>query len=159
MKELKIGQEEWSTYNRNNIHLEGNAIVREGTILLGLNGEIHIGENTVITQHCHIDGPTTIGKGCIIGPHTVMVTHDHDYDNTSGMIHNSPGPVKPIKIGNNCYIGAGVTIIQGVTIGESSVIGAGSLVTRDIPSGVVAYGNPCRVKRKRGERDDQSATD
>ena len=152
MKELKINNEEWATYNRSNIHLVGNAMVREGTILLGLNGEVHVGENTVITQHCHIDGPTTIGKGCIIGPHTIMVTHDHDYDSLDTPIYNSPGPVKPIVIGDNCYIGAGVTIIQGVTIGDGSVIGAGSVVTRDIPKGVVAYGNPCIVRRKRGEK-------
>ena len=59
----------------------------------------------------------------------------------------------PVRIGSNCWIGAGAVILPGVTIGDGSVIGAGSVVTRDIPSGVVAVGNPCRVQREIGERD------
>lgn len=59
----------------------------------------------------------------------------------------------PIHIGKNCWIGAGSVIVPGVTIGDNSVIGAGSVVTKDIPSGVVAVGNPCRVLREIGERD------
>ena len=54
----------------------------------------------------------------------------------------------PIKIGNNVWIGANVTILPGVTIGDNTVIGAGSVVNRDIPSGVVAVGNPCRVIKR-----------
>ncbi len=54
----------------------------------------------------------------------------------------------PVTIGDNVWIGGGVNIVGGVTIGKDSVIGAGSVVTRDIPEGVVAVGNPCRVVRK-----------
>ena len=54
----------------------------------------------------------------------------------------------PITIGNDVWVGANVTILPGVTIGSNVVIGAGSVVTRDIPDGVVAVGNPCRVMRK-----------
>jgi galactoside O-acetyltransferase len=59
----------------------------------------------------------------------------------------------PIHIGKNCWLGAGVVVLPGVTIGDNSVIGAGSIVTKDIPSGVVAVGNPCRVLREVGEHD------
>lgn len=59
----------------------------------------------------------------------------------------------PIHIGRNCWIGAGALIMPGVTIGDNTVIGAGSVVTRDIPSNCVAYGNPCRVIREIGEHD------
>ena len=59
----------------------------------------------------------------------------------------------PVRIGRNCWIGAGAIILPGVTIGEGTVIGAGSVVTKDIPSGVVAVGNPCRVMREIGEHD------
>ena len=52
-----------------------------------------------------------------------------------------------------CWLGAGVIVMPGVTIGDGSVIGAGSIVTKDIPAGVVAYGNPCRVVRQISERD------
>ena len=59
----------------------------------------------------------------------------------------------PVHIGKNCWIGAGAVILPGITIGDNTVIGAGSVVTKDIPSGVVAVGNPCRVLREVGEHD------
>ena len=59
----------------------------------------------------------------------------------------------PVTIGRNCWIGAGAIILPGVSIGDGSVIGAGSVVTKDIPSGVVAVGNPCRILREINERD------
>ena len=59
----------------------------------------------------------------------------------------------PIVIGDNCWIGSGVTILPGVTIGSNAVIGAGSVVTKDIPENVIAIGNPCRVIRPITETD------
>jgi galactoside O-acetyltransferase len=58
-----------------------------------------------------------------------------------------------VRIGRNCWLGAGVIVMPGVTIGDNTVIGAGSVVTKDIPSGVVAVGNPCKVLREVGEHD------
>lgn len=58
-----------------------------------------------------------------------------------------------VHIGKNVWIGAGCVILPGVTIGDNTVIGAGSIVTKDIPAGVVAVGNPCRVLREVGEHD------
>lgn len=57
------------------------------------------------------------------------------------------------EVGENCWIGAGALIMPGVMIGGKSVIGAGSVVTKDIPANVVAYGNPCRVAREINEHD------
>lgn len=59
----------------------------------------------------------------------------------------------PIRIGKNCWIGAGSIILPGVTIGDNTVIGAGSIVTHDIPANVVAYGSPCRVMREISDHD------
>lgn len=59
----------------------------------------------------------------------------------------------PVHIGKNCWIGAGVVIVPGITIGDNVVIGAGSVVTKDLPSNVVAVGNPCRVLREVNKRD------
>lgn len=59
----------------------------------------------------------------------------------------------PVRIGRNCWLGAGVIVVPGVTIGDNVVIGAGSIVTHDLPSDVVAAGNPCRVLRPLDERD------
>ena len=78
-----------------------------------------------------------IGKGCWI------------YQNVTIGEVNGKAPV----IGDGCFIGAGAIIVPGTTIGDNSVIGAGSVVTHDIPSDVVAVGNPCRILRKIGEND------
>ena len=59
----------------------------------------------------------------------------------------------PVRIGRNCWIGAGALIMPGVTVGDNTVVGAGSVVTKDLPANVVAAGNPCRVLRPVGERD------
>ena len=59
----------------------------------------------------------------------------------------------PIHIGKCCWVGAGAVILPGVTIGDNTVVGAGSVVTRDLPANVVAFGNPCRVIREISERD------
>lgn len=59
----------------------------------------------------------------------------------------------PVYIGKNCWIGAGVVILPGITIGDNVVIGAGSIVTKDLPSNVVAVGNPCKVLREVNEYD------
>jgi len=59
----------------------------------------------------------------------------------------------PVRIGRNCWIGAGAVIVPGVTIGDNVVIGAGSVVTKDIPSNVIAVGNPCRVLREVNDYD------
>ena len=59
----------------------------------------------------------------------------------------------PVRIGNNCWLGAGVVVLPGVTIGDNTVVGAGSVVTKDLPANVVAVGNPCKVLRPVGERD------
>lgn len=59
----------------------------------------------------------------------------------------------PVRIGENCWIGAGVVILPGITIGDNVVIGAGNIVTKDLPSCVVAVGNPCKILREVDERD------
>ena len=96
-------------------------------------------------------GGITFGDNVFIAPQCGFHTAGHPIDadtRNSGLEY-----AKPIKVGNNVWIGAGVTVVPGVTIGDNVVIGAGSLVNRDIPSGVVAAGNPCRVIRPITEED------
>ena len=94
-----------------------------------------------------------VGDNCMFGPNVVIATAGHPILpalREQGLQYNAP-----VRIGKNCWIGAGALVMPGVTIGENSVIGAGSVVTRDIPANVVAAGNPCRVLRPVGERDRQ----
>lgn len=95
--------------------------------------------------HIYIGSHTMIGPGVIIATagHPVLpILREQAYQ------YNAP-----IHIGSNCWLGAGVLVLPGVTIGDNTVIGAGSVVTKDIPSDVVAVGAPCRVMRPIGERD------
>lgn len=92
-----------------------------------------------------------VGDNTMFGPNVVLATAGHPILpelREKGYQYNLP-----IHIGKNCWLGAGAIVLPGVTIGDNSVIGAGSIVTKDIPSNVVAYGNPCKVVREINERD------
>jgi len=88
----------------------------------------------------------TIGDDCFIGPNVGIYTACHSTDPVERNTRREWA--LPVTIGNNVWIGGSVTILAGVTIGDNVTIGAGSVVTRDIPSGVVAVGNPCRPIKK-----------
>lgn len=97
------------------------------------------------------DADIYIGDRCMFGPNVTVATAGHPIDGelrSRGLQFNMP-----VHIGRNVWIGAGAVILPGVSIGDDVVIGAGSVVTKDIPSGVVAVGNPCRVLREIGEHD------
>lgn len=96
-------------------------------------------------------GKITIGDNVLMGPKVGLYAVGHPIDPTL----KAEGYIVPypITIGNNVWIGGGVTVCPGVTIGDNSVIGAGSVVTKDIPANVVAAGNPCRVLRTITEED------
>ena len=114
---------------------------------------VHLGKNVytnfglTLVDDTHI----YIGDYTMIGPNVTIATAGHPIDpelRQMGLQYNLP-----VHIGKNCWLGAGVVVLPGVTIGDNTVIGAGSVVTKDIPSGVVAVGNPCRVLREVGEHD------
>ncbi|MBQ7834512.1 MAG: sugar O-acetyltransferase [Ruminiclostridium sp.] len=104
--------------------------------------------------------PVEIGSDVFFGPNCTIATPVHPLlaDERKFRFKEDGTPydleyAKPIKIGNGCWLASNVTVCGGVTIGENCVIGAGSVVTRDIPAGVFAAGNPCRVIRKITEAD------
>lgn len=97
------------------------------------------------------DGNIYIGDYVMFGPNVTIATAGHPVEphlRRKALQYNAD-----IHVGNNVWIGAGAIILPGVSIGDNSVIGAGSVVTKDIPAGVVAVGNPCRVLREIGEKD------
>lgn len=108
---------------------------------------IYCNFNTTLVDDTHI----YVGDNTMFGPNVTVATAGHPINaelREQGYQYNAP-----VRIGKNCWIGAGALILPGVTIGENVVIGAGSVVTKDIPSNVVAVGNPCRVLRPVGEKD------
>ena len=113
----------------------------------------HLGSNVYANFNLTLvdDTDIYIGDAVMIGPNVTIATAGHPVDPE---LRRKVAQFNiPVRIGNNVWIGAGAVILPGVTIGDDSVIGAGSIVTKDIPAGVVAVGNPCRVLRPIGERD------
>jgi acetyltransferase-like isoleucine patch superfamily enzyme len=114
---------------------------------------IILGEGTYVNFNCNFvdDGMITVGKNVLFGPAVTIATVGHPIrpDMREYMYTD------PVTIGDNVWIGENVTICPGVTIGENSVIGAGSVVVKDIPANVIAVGNPCRVLREIGEKDQE----
>ena len=119
-----------------------------------------IGKHISIGEGCYFNQGITfiddwkieIGDHCLFGPNVTLCTTGHPVSPK----HRMDGMYSfPIKIGNNCWIGANVVILPNVTIGDNSVIGAGSIVTKDIPANVVAFGAPCHVFREINEKDDE----
>lgn len=114
---------------------------------------VHLGKNVYANFHLTLvdDTHIYIGDYTMIGPNVVIATAGHPILpelREQGYQYNAP-----VHIGRNCWLGAGVIIVPGVTVGDNAVIGAGSVVTKDIPSNVLAAGNPCRVLREINEYD------
>ncbi len=109
---------------------------------------ITIGEHTFINYDCIMldEGRITIGAHCKIGPRCQFLTPQHPIDYEERMQPMETG--YPITIGNNCWLGGGVTVCPGVTIGDRCIIAAGSVVIRDIPADSMAAGNPAVVKKR-----------
>ncbi len=110
---------------------------------------VYANYNLTLVDDTHI----YVGEYTMFGPNVVLATAGHPINaelRGKGLQYNMP-----IRIGRNCWLGAGVIVMPGVTIGDNAVIGAGSIVTKDIPSDVVAAGNPCKVLRPVGEHDRQ----
>ncbi|MBQ8292482.1 MAG: sugar O-acetyltransferase [Bacilli bacterium] len=108
----------------------------------------YIGKNFYANYDCiFLDvNKITIGDNVLLGPRVCLFTATHPLDaeeRKSGLEYG-----KPITIGNDVWIGGNTVINPGVTIGDNVVIGSGSVVTKDIPSGVIACGNPCKIIRE-----------
>ncbi|MFA9375987.1 MAG: sugar O-acetyltransferase [Lachnotalea sp.] len=123
---------------------------------------IHIGNNVSINMNCtFVDcNKIIIGSNVLVASNVQIYTATHPVELSDRLTPNWNAEsgeyfcrtyALPVTIGDGCWIGGGVIILPGVTIGNATVIGAGSVVTKDIPSNCVAVGNPCRVIRKINE--------
>lgn len=92
-----------------------------------------------------------VGDYTMLGPNVTIATAGHPI--LPELREQAYQYNMPVHIGRNCWLGAGVIVLPGITIGDNSVIGAGSVVTKDIPANVVAVGNPCKVLREISEHD------
>lgn len=134
---------------------EYDALMREIFTDLGAGSIVHapitairphmvkIGKRVVIMNGCLMmaAGGITIEDDAMLAANVQLISNNHDLDNRLVIT------CKPVRICKKAWIGAGATILPGVTIGENAVVGAASVVTRDVPSNTVAMGNPARIAR------------
>ena len=114
---------------------------------------VHFGKNVYANYNLTMVDDTHIyvGDNTMIGPNVTIATAGHPIDPALRDVQAQFN--MEVLIGRNVWIGGGCVLLPGVSIGDNTVIGAGSIVTKDIPANVVAYGNPCRVIREIGEHD------
>ena len=137
----------------------GDGVWIEPPFFCDYGAQVVIGANTFINTNCVLldSAAIRIGANVLLGPGVQLLTAFHplraadrlpaDWDPASGQARYRTRAA-PIAIGDDVWVGAGTLVMPGVTIGAGTTIGAGSLVTGDIPPGVLAFGQPCRVQRE-----------
>jgi maltose O-acetyltransferase len=131
----------------------GEGVVVKPSFRCDYGIRITIGARTFVNYDCvMLDvAAISIGATCQLAPRVQLLTATHPVDPAARRAGWESGA--PIAIGDNVWLGGGVIVGPGVTIGDDTVVGAGSVVTRDLPAGVVAFGVPARVQRAIGEDD------
>jgi len=124
----------------------GDSVWMQPPFFCDYGANIHLGERVFFNFNCVVldVAEVKIGDFTLFGPSVQIYTATHPMDAAERRLHEY---AKPITIGSDVWVGGAAVICPGVSIGSKSVIGAGSVVTRDIPEGVFAAGNPCRVIR------------
>ena len=117
----------------------------------GMN--LHLGKDVFVNCNSYFMdcADITIGDHVFIGPNCGFYTAIHSFDKE--MRNQGMEKALPITIGSDVWIGGNVVILPGVHVGDNCIIGAGSVVTKDVPSGYVAYGNPCKIQYKVEDKD------
>ncbi len=142
----------------------GSDATRDGTLVLGdhtfldtgvilhpcggsiaTNIDVYVGPYTTVYGH----GGVVIGKDTLISMHCRILSSNHSMPPLPTIIRSQPDLLRATHIGADVWLGAGVTVLGGVTIGDHCVVGAGAVVTRDLPTGSIAVGVPAVVRGKR----------
>ncbi|MFL0162742.1 acetyltransferase [Aquirufa salirivi] len=131
VQNLQLEKEKFVNLTHLNTSISSTTVIKHGVIVNCLTS---IAANSILNEFVTINRNVSIGHDTEIGAYSTI----NPGVNIAGFV----------KIGDRCTIGMGANVLDGVKIGENTIIGAGSLVTKDIPDGVVAYGNPCKIIRK-----------
>jgi acetyltransferase-like isoleucine patch superfamily enzyme len=135
----------------NNVTIGRNSILICTGVIKNKGVGIKIGDNTGINAHAYLGGQggIAIGSNVIIGPYVKIFSENHIFANPTIPIKQQGESRKGVVIQDNCWIGAGVTILDGVTIESGVVVAAGAVVTRSIPANTVAGGIPAQIIKSR----------
>jgi acetyltransferase-like isoleucine patch superfamily enzyme len=136
-----------------NVTIAKNAILTCSGVLAEMGTGISIGDRSAVGAGSFIGGQggVSVGNDVIMGPGVRIFSENHGFESTDRPIRAQGVSRRGVTIANDCWIGASVTIVDGVAIGAGCVIAAGAVVTSDIPAGSVAAGVPARVVRARGD--------
>ena len=157
---LKLGQQVYiSALGKGHIVLGANVSIGAfsqviiSTALNELGEYIHIGDNVGIGEFAYLGGAGSleIGNNCIVGQYFSCHTENHLFTDPDVLIRHQGVSRKVIKIGENCWIGSKVTILDGVEVGSGCVIAAGAVVTRSFPNNSIIGGIPAQLIKKRYE--------
>ena len=131
----------------------GERVVVRSPFHCDYGSHISIGAGTFVNYDCvFLDVvPIRIGEACQLAPKVQLLTADHPIDPEPRRLGWESA--EPIVLGDNVWLGSAVVVCPGVTIGDDTVVGAGAVVTRNLPAGVVAAGVPAKVLREIGEAD------
>ena len=131
----------------------GSDVTVKDMCYIGNGDGLVVGDRSELSSHGRIGKNVTIGADVIMGPEIVIMISAHAFEDPKRRINQQGAlPIRPVKIGNDVWLGTRVIVMPGVTIGDGSVVGAGSVVTKDIPPMSVAAGFPAKVIRARGSR-------
>ncbi|MDM7887435.1 acyltransferase [Curtobacterium sp. RHCJP20] len=144
-------------FSRSGISLGENVTVGPNARLLASGvisepGEhIRVGDRTAVGSGNLLwgQGGVTIGRDCLLGPNVTFISEDHVFDDADTPIRQQGSRRAPIVVGDDVWIGAGATVLRGVTIGDGAVVAAGALVTKDVQPFAVVAGVPATERRSR----------
>ncbi|WP_413537195.1 acyltransferase [Carnobacterium divergens] len=134
-----------------NVSIGDYSIISCTGILSKVGVGFSIGKNSSFGEFCYFGsaGGITIGENVIMGQSIRFHSENHLFDRTDILIKDQGVSNKGIKVGDNCWIGAGAVFLDGISIGDGCVIGANSLLNKDIPPNSVVVGNPAKIIKKR----------
>jgi acetyltransferase-like isoleucine patch superfamily enzyme len=125
--------------------------IGHGTKIRCHEGEVRIGDKTVLGQECTISAyqHVSIGEQCILADRVMLIDFDHNVAEVERPIRVQGIYKRDVRVGSNVWIGYGAQILRGVSVGDNAIVGASAVVTKDVPANAVVVGSPARVIRMR----------
>lgn len=128
----------------------GHDVTVHSHVTFGTGVNVEIGDYSSLNYSCSIANDTVIGRNVMMGPEVLILSGSHNFSRTDiPMREQGAPPRRPVRIGDDVWIGARSILLPGVAVGSHAIIGAGCVVTRDVPDYAIVGGNPARVIRFR----------
>jgi acetyltransferase-like isoleucine patch superfamily enzyme len=138
---------------RGTITFGRRTMVSHGVVIESWGGTVSVGHDVFFGPYAVIygHGDVTIGDDCLIAMRCTILSSNHALPAVDKLVRHQPDELRPTRIGRDVWLGAGATVLGGVTIGDGCVVGAGAVVTKSLPAGAIAVGIPARIQGWRGD--------